>query len=107
MGYRETVDRVLDRTGIPESPVIVTGDVVNFGKPHTEAYLRAAKELGVDPTKCIALEDSVLGLMAARAAGMRRIAVPLRGGLSEELFNAWWPTLVGREAEDVFAVVGS
>lgn len=104
MGYRETVDRVLDRAGIPDFPVIVTGDVVSFGKPHPEAYLRAAKALGVDPVKCIALEDSVLGLTAAGAARMRRIAVPPTGGLDEDLFDAWWPTLVGRRLEDVVDV---
>jgi HAD superfamily hydrolase (TIGR01509 family) len=104
MGYRETVDRVLDRAGIPNFPVIVTGDVVNFGKPHPEAYLRAATALGVEPAECIALEDSVLGLTAAGAAGMRRIAVPPSGGLDEDLFDAWWPTLVGRGINDVVKV---
>ncbi|WP_066589578.1 HAD family hydrolase [Corynebacterium provencense] len=101
MGYRETVDRVLDRPGVPEFPVIVTGDTVTRGKPHPEAYLRAAEALGVDPAASVALEDSVLGLTAAGAAGMRRIAVPPTGGLPEELFDVWWPSLVGRSMEDV------
>lgn len=46
------------------------------GKPHPDPYLTTARLLGVDPRRCVALEDSVNGAIAARAAGMRVIVVP-------------------------------
>jgi HAD superfamily hydrolase (TIGR01509 family) len=55
---------------------IVTGDQVNDGKPHPEAYETAARRLGVDPRCCVAIEDSPTGVASARAAGCRVVAVP-------------------------------
>lgn len=61
-------------TGI-SAPLIVTADDVRRGKPDPEPYLLAAERLGVDPTRCVVVEDAPAGLSAARAAGMRTIAV--------------------------------
>ncbi|HYO86548.1 MAG TPA: HAD family phosphatase [Dermatophilaceae bacterium] len=55
---------------------VVTGDQVAEGKPHPEAYLRAATLLGVDAAACVALEDSANGALSAHAAGARTIVVP-------------------------------
>ncbi len=55
---------------------IVTGDQVSDGKPHPEAYLTAAARLGVDPTRCVAIEDSPTGIASAEAAGCVIVAVP-------------------------------
>lgn len=55
---------------------IVTRDDVVNPKPHPEPYLTAAKRLGVEPTRCLALEDSFAGVRAAHAAGMQTIMVP-------------------------------
>lgn len=55
---------------------VVTGDEVRHGKPHPEAYLTAARRLGVDPQQCVAIEDSVTGLRSAEAAGATTIGVP-------------------------------
>ncbi|NJN55393.1 MAG: HAD family phosphatase [Anaerolineae bacterium] len=52
------------------------GDEVRHGKPAPDLYLLAAARLGIDPTLCLALEDSVPGSQAAAAAGMTVIAVP-------------------------------
>ena len=54
---------------------IVAGDDVTHGKPHPEAYLRAATLLGVDARDCVALEDSPVGIASAVAAGARTIGV--------------------------------
>ncbi len=55
---------------------IVTGDVVANRKPAPDVYLEAARRLGVDPRRSIAIEDSAPGIAAARAAGMTVIAIP-------------------------------
>jgi len=56
--------------------VIVTGDEVENPKPHPEPYLKAMELLGVEPERCLAVEDSRRGLDSAVAAGLRCIAVP-------------------------------
>ena len=55
--------------------VVVTADDVHWGKPNPEVYLRAAAGLGVDPSACLVFEDAIVGVQAARAAGMRVIGV--------------------------------
>ncbi|WP_309024683.1 HAD family phosphatase [Pelagicoccus sp. SDUM812002] len=54
----------------------VTGDQVTHGKPHPEPYLLAAEKLGVSPTRCVALEDSVNGIRSAKSAGMQTVLIP-------------------------------
>jgi len=54
---------------------VVTGDQVANGKPDPEAYLTAAARLGVDPRRCIAIEDSPGGVRSAHASGAVTIAV--------------------------------
>lgn len=58
-------------------PVLVTVDDVRRGKPDPEGYLLAAVRLGVDPTRCLVVEDSEVGLAAGRAAGA--VTAALRG----------------------------
>ena len=47
-----------------------------LGKPHPSVYLRCAKSLDVTPAECMVIEDSVNGMVAAKAAGMKVIVVP-------------------------------
>lgn len=56
--------------------VISTADNCKMGKPHPEVYLNCAAELGVLPWRCVAFEDSVNGMVAARAARMQVVVVP-------------------------------
>jgi HAD superfamily hydrolase (TIGR01509 family) len=98
-GVRELI-ALLDRHGIPRAVassslrsqitatlrsagleaavrVYVSGyDDVAAGKPAPDAYLEAARRLGVDPRACIAIEDSFTGLTSARAAGAFTIGIP-------------------------------
>jgi beta-phosphoglucomutase-like phosphatase (HAD superfamily) len=55
---------------------MVTGSDVTKGKPDPEVFLRCAAALGIEPAACLVLEDSPFGILAAQAAGMRRIMVP-------------------------------
>jgi HAD superfamily hydrolase (TIGR01509 family) len=56
-------------------PVVVTADDVERGKPDPEVYLTAASRLGVPPRACVVFEDSLVGVEAARRAGMRPIGL--------------------------------
>ena len=55
---------------------LCSGDEVTNGKPAPDIYLLAANRLGVDPTKCLVVEDTITGLTAAKAAGMFSISIP-------------------------------
>lgn len=54
----------------------VSRDDVIEGKPHPEIYLKACEKLGLPPLKCVAVEDSPVGIHAAKAAGMTTVAFP-------------------------------
>ena len=74
--HREQVRRVLDILKLAdEFDVVVTRDDVEHGKPDPEMHLIAARELGVRPEECLAIEDSPAGVKAALAAGTEIVAV--------------------------------
>ena len=73
--YRVLVDAAL-ATGLGPFDVTVAGDEVGAGKPHPEPYLTAAAALGVDPGRCVVLEDSPSGVASGEAAGCAVVAVP-------------------------------
>jgi len=64
--------------------VVTRDDVVN-PKPHPEPYLTAAERLGVNPRRCLALEDSHSGVRAAHAAGMQTVMVPDLVGPNDDI----------------------
>ena len=71
------VERWLGKHGIRDRFDTVCGrDHVEHVKPAPDLYLLAAERLGVAPAACLVLEDSPNGMRAARAAGMRCVAVP-------------------------------
>ncbi len=70
------VDRLLGRLGLRERfGAVVAAEDVRSGKPDPEVYLRAAEGIGVAPEACLVFEDSLVGVQAARGAGMRVIGV--------------------------------
>jgi sugar-phosphatase len=74
-GIRPVAELRLRHTHLPTPPVLVTADQVRHGKPHPEGFLTAAARLGVDPARCIVVEDAPPGIEAAHAAGMRAVAI--------------------------------
>jgi beta-phosphoglucomutase len=62
------------------------GDVNYIGKPSPDIYLYAAKKLGIDPKDCIAIEDSIHGLCAAKSANMYCIGINT-ANIREKLLN--------------------
>jgi putative hydrolase of the HAD superfamily len=87
---REWLDRHLPRLGLASRfGAVVGADMVGgIGKPAPDVYLRACAELGADPTRSVALEDSSHGIAAARAAGMAAVAVPSRITRFQDLSGA-------------------
>lgn len=55
--------------------VFVSGETVPRGKPAPDIFLKAASQLGIEPVRCLVIEDAVAGVEAARAGGMHCIAV--------------------------------
>lgn len=75
-GIRPIIDRQLAQMGITDwFDAIVTSEDTELHKPEPDAFLLAAKLLGVDPTRCLVFEDSPLGFAAAEAAGMQFVDV--------------------------------
>jgi len=74
--WRAYVHVFLKSHGIERHFKAVLGrEDVTKRKPHPEIYLKAAKKLNVKPPECVVIEDSVVGVEAAKRAGMRCIAV--------------------------------
>jgi len=74
---RPLIDLALDLMGIADRfRVTVSSEEVERGKPAPDVYLEAARRLGVAPDRIVAIEDSANGIRAAKAAGMRAIAIP-------------------------------
>lgn len=67
---------------------ISSSDEVKKGKPHPAVYLSTAKKLNVAPSKCIAIEDSFSGLIAAREAKMKTVAVPSSMEFDDKKFDS-------------------
>jgi HAD superfamily hydrolase (TIGR01509 family) len=74
---RELIDLVLELSDLERYfAATVSSEEVARGKPAPDVYLEAARRLGVPPEKCAAVEDSENGILAAKAAGMRVLAIP-------------------------------
>jgi HAD superfamily hydrolase (TIGR01509 family) len=74
---RPIIDLVLDLGALDRFfRATASSEEVPRGKPSPDVYLEVARRLGVDPEKTAAIEDSHNGIMSAKAAGMRVIAIP-------------------------------
>jgi sugar-phosphatase len=67
--------------------VINSAEQLEYGKPHPIIFIKTAKDLGVDPVKCLVLEDSFHGLIAAKAALMKTIVVPDKENWNNPNYN--------------------
>jgi len=92
---RSDVESLLAALGLRHYfDVMVTADDVRLGKPDPEVYLESARRLGAAPELCLVFEDSLVGVEAARRAGMRAIGVTTAHTVDE---------LRGAGAEDTIA----
>jgi len=73
----EIIDTVIDKFNIRSYfDVVYSAEGEKFGKPHPAVYLTTAQKLNVSPQDCVAIEDSLNGVIAAKAAKMKCIAIP-------------------------------
>ena len=71
------INAVLDHLKIKDQfQAVYSAEFEDYGKPHPAVYLACAKALGSDPLECLAFEDSVTGMTAAKAARMTTVVVP-------------------------------
>jgi|LakMenEpi03Aug12_release.lakeMendotaPanAssembly.Ray.scaffolds.fasta_scaffold121295_3 HAD superfamily hydrolase (TIGR01509 family) len=72
-----TIELITQRLSISRYfQTLTSGDEVPHGKPAPDVYLLAATRIGVLPINCLVIEDSFNGVLAAKAAGMKCIAIP-------------------------------
>jgi sugar-phosphatase len=102
-GGRDVATARLKSRGLPVPKVMVTADDVTNGKPAPEPYLVAARVLGLPVEQCVVVEDSPAGIAAARAAGMRSLAVASTHA-SHELEAA---TAIAGQLDDIQVDTGS
>ena len=105
MSWKRFTDAVVPSLPIGSFAAIVAGDDVAKGKPHPEPYLAAAALLGVEPSRCIAIEDSPTGVRSALAAGCITVAVPHVVAVPDGLGAHRLPTLAGVGVADLEALL--
>jgi len=75
-GERDIIEQTLELLGLRQTfPVVVTAADVRHGKPAPDLFLLAAERMGVRASDCVVFEDAVLGLEAAKRAGMASVLV--------------------------------
>ncbi len=89
-GSRRTwVETALGAMGLtPYFRAVITGDMVERGKPDPEIFVRTARVLAVEPEHCLVFEDAPKGIAAARGAGMRVVAVRTPYATDDDLRDA-------------------
>ena len=89
---RRLLDLALERGKLARKfRVTIAADEVGAPKPAPEIYLEACRRLGVAPEQALAFEDSMTGVLAAQAAGMKVICIPTLGGVdypADAVFNS-------------------
>lgn len=103
MSWTRFVAPILDQLPEGTFATVVTGDHVTHGKPHPEPYLTAAERLGVDPTACLAVEDSATGASSAEAAGCQVLVVPNHVEVPPGERRVFAPSLAGLDLAEVWA----
>lgn len=74
---RESAEKTLHKIGVWDYlDAVVYGDEVEHGKPEPDIFLRAAKAIGISPSEAVVVEDSINGIRAGYAAGMRVVHIP-------------------------------
>ncbi len=101
---RRLTDVALDWMGRELFTVSVCGDETPTQKPTPAPYLRAAELLGLEPARCLAVEDSPIGIASAEAAGLAVLAVPSEVAIQPGPKRVLRRDLVGADLDALRAV---
>ncbi len=105
MSNRKVIEKILDEKGVRKYfDVVITVDEVNKPKPDPEIFLKSAAKLECKPERCVVVEDSIFGVMAAKRANMKCIAVPT-GSYSKEELGKYKPDLLVDSLNDRDAIL--
>ena len=91
----EAIESSLGALGISDAfDLLISSEEAARGKPHPDVFLAATGKLGLSPESCLVFEDSLVGVQAAAAAGMRCIVRPSSpdlslDGLAEQVVGDW------------------
>lgn len=86
---RYFIEMVLENLNVKERfDGVLSGEEVEKGKPAPDVYLKAAEVIGVDPEKCMAVEDATAGVRAAKSAGMYTIGFQNPNSGNQDLSEA-------------------
>lgn len=97
---QEDMRTILHYSSLPVFDAYIGAEDVVTGKPSPDVFLKAAEKLSVAPEECVVFEDAVLGLRAARNAGMKNVAV-LTGLAKREELEAEFPDLFVSSLEGI------
>ncbi len=103
--HRRLTEIALDTLGRTRFAATVCGDEVAHPKPAPDPYLRAAELLDAQPIRCLAIEDSPLGIESAERAGCAVLAVPSEVPIAPAPTRRVCPTLAGLTVADLIAFV--
>jgi len=106
MSYRRLAEAVVAALPAGTFAAVVVGDEVANGKPHPEPYLTASALVGADPSRCVAIEDSITGATSAQAAGCHVLAVPHHVPVPTAPGRTLAPTLEGLRLADLASMLG-
>ncbi|WP_094606731.1 Phosphoglycolate phosphatase [Sporomusa silvacetica DSM 10669] len=108
---RERALKLLAEAGVIDCfDYVLCGDEIQESKPHPEIFLKVAEKIGCQSEKCLVLEDSEAGILAAHAAGMLPIMVPDMKQPEEEIKALLYKQMLSLHEvrsflEDVFLLV--
>lgn len=103
---RESAEKTLHEIGVWDYlDAVVYGDEVERGKPEPDIFLRAAKAIGVNPSEAVVVEDSINGIKAGYAAGMRVVHIPDTIAIDDDIRKLTY--MVCDDLNGLIDVVGS
>lgn len=86
--YTGIIEEVVKKLGIGKDvKILCSSEHEEYGKPHPGVYITASSKLGISPSDCLVFEDSPNGVLAAKAAKMKCIAVPDKKVLGNKVFQ--------------------
>lgn len=105
-GFDKLVDSIVGKDRLSRMDIIVAGDDVKLKKPDPMIYNVACAKIGISPENCVVIEDSIVGLKAAKGAGMRCIVTYTPSTASEDFYgfgaDAKVSSLLGVTLQDIF-----